>query len=103
MPRLTGLWRHPDFLILWAAQTLAVLSANVTNLAVPLIAALTLHASPYEMGLLSTMATLPNIMIGLFAGLWADRAQRRPIMIAADLIRALLLCSIPLAVVFNML
>jgi MFS family permease len=103
MSRLTGLWRHPDFLTLWAAQTLAALSANVTNLAVPLIAALTLHASPFEMGLLSTMATLPNIVIGLFAGSWADRAQRRPIMIAADVIRALLLCSIPVAVVFNML
>jgi MFS family permease len=103
MPRLTGLWRHPDFLTLWAAQTLATLSANVTNLALPLIAALTLHASPFEMGLLGTMATLPNIMIGLFAGTWADRARRRPIMIAADVIRALLLCSIPIAAAVNML
>jgi MFS family permease len=76
MPRLTGLWRHPDFLTLWAAQTLAALSANVTNLALPLIAALTLHASPFEMGLLGAMATLPNIVIGLFAGTWADRTHR---------------------------
>jgi MFS family permease len=103
MPRFTSLWQHPDFLTMWAAQTLATLSANVTNLAVPLIAALSLHASPFEMGLLSTMATLPNILIGLFAGPWADRTQRRPIMIAADVIRALLLCSIPIAVIFNML
>jgi MFS family permease len=103
MPRLTGLWRHPDFLTLWGAQTLAALSANVTNLALPLIAALTLHASPFEMGLLGTMATLPNIVIGLFAGTWVDRARRRPILIAADVIHALLLCSIPIAVVVNML
>jgi MFS family permease len=103
MPRLTGLWRRPDFLTLWAAQTLAALSANVTNLAVPLIAALTLYASPFEMGLLGAMATLPNILIGLFAGTWVDRARRRPIMIAADVIRALLLGSIPIAVIFDIL
>jgi MFS family permease len=89
--------------MVWAAQTLAALSANVTNLALPLIAALSLHASPFEMGLLSTMATLPNIVIGLFAGPWVDRARRRPILIAADIIRALLLCSIPIAVVLNLL
>jgi MFS family permease len=76
MSRLTGLWRRPDFLTLWAAQTLAALSANVTNLAVPLIAALTLHASPFEMGLLGAMATLPNIVIGLFAGPWAADHDR---------------------------
>jgi MFS family permease len=103
MPRHTGLWRHPDFLKLWAAQTLAALSANVTNLALPLIAALTLHASPFEMGLLSTAATLPNILVGLFAGAWADRARRRPIMIAADVARAVLLLSIPAAVLLNLL
>jgi MFS family permease len=103
MPRLTGLWRHPDFLKLWCAQTLAALSANVTNLALPLIAALTLHATPFEMGLLSTIATLPNILVGLFAGAWADRARRRPIMIAADLARAILLLSIPLATLFGLL
>ena len=103
MPQLAGLWRHPDFLKLWAAQTLAALSAHVTQLALPLIAALSLHASPVKMGLLSTMATLPNLLVGLFAGTWADRARRRPIMIAADVTRALLLLSIPVASVFKVL
>jgi MFS family permease len=103
MPRQADLWRHADFLKLWAAQTLAALSAYVTHLALPLIAALTLHASPFEMGLLNTMATLPNILIGLFAGTWADRARRRPLMIASDVVRALLLVSIPVASVFKVL
>jgi MFS family permease len=103
MPRHAGLWRHPDFLKLWAAQTLAALSAYVTHLALPLIAALTLHASPFQMGLLSTMATIPNLLIGLFAGTWADRASRRTLMIAADVARALLLVSIPVASVFKVL
>ena len=91
MPKLTGLWRHPDFLKLWAGQSLSALSANVTDLALPLIAALVLHASAFEMGLLLTVATLPDLLLGLFAGVWADRVRRRPIMIAADVSRALLL------------
>lgn len=103
MPKLTGLWRHPDFLKLWAGQTLAALSANVTTLALPLIAALSLHASPFQMGLLATTATLPDLLVGLFAGVWADRVRRRPIMIIADIGRALLLLSIPVAALFNLL
>lgn len=91
-----SLWRHRDFLKLWSAHSLASLSSNVTTLALPLIAALTLHASPLEMGLLGTMATLPNLVVGLFAGTWADRVKRRPTLIAAHVVRALLLLSIPM-------
>jgi MFS family permease len=103
MPNLTGLWHHPDFLKLWAGQTLSALSSNVTDLALPLIAALVLHASAFEMGLLLTVATLPDLLLGLFAGVWADRVRRRPIMIAADASRALLLLSVPVAAVFDMM
>ena len=103
MPALTGLWRHTDFLKLWAAQTLATLNSTVTNLALPLIAALTLRASPIEMGLRGTAATIPNLLVGLPAGIWADRFRRRPIMIAADVGRALLLLSIPVAAALDLL
>lgn len=103
MSRDSGLWRHPDFLTLWSAQTLAALGAQVTQLAFPLIAAVTLDASPFEMGLLSTMATLPNLLVGLFAGTWVDRARRLPLMIAAAVARAVLLVSIPVASAFNIL
>ncbi|MGH2601109.1 MAG: MFS transporter [Dehalococcoidia bacterium] len=97
MPAHTGLWRHPDFLKMWAGQTLAALSSTVTTLALPLLAALTLHASPFEMGLLATAATIPNLLVGLLAGIWVDRLRRRAIMIAADVGRALLLLTIPIA------
>jgi MFS family permease len=103
MSQHTSLWRHADFLKLWSAQTLAALSASITHLALPLIAALTLHSSPFEMGLLNTMATLPNLVIGLFAGLCVDRLRRRHLMIISDIARALLLVSIPLASAFNLL
>src|SRR5918911_3678885 len=103
MSKLTGLWGHTDFLKLWAGQTLSALSSNVTDLALPLIAALVLHASAFEMGLLSTVATLPDLLLGLFAGVWADRVRRRPIMITADVSRALLLLSVPVAAVFDVM
>lgn len=103
MTRHTNLWQHADFLTLWSSQTLAALSAQITHLALPLIAALALDASPFEMGLLVTMATLPNLLVGLFAGSWVDHMRRRPLLIAADLARATLLLSIPLAAVFNLL
>ncbi|MCB0122696.1 MAG: MFS transporter [Caldilineaceae bacterium] len=103
MTRHTNLWQHADFLTLWSSQTLAALSAQITQLALPLIAALALDASPFEMGLLVTMATLPNLLVALFAGSWVDHMRRRPLLIAADLTRAALLVSIPLASVFNLL
>lgn len=103
MSLCTGLWRHADFLKLWTGQTLSALGATVTTLALPLTAALVLHASAFEMGLLSTAATVPNLLFGLVAGLWADRVRRRPIMIGAELSRALLLTSIPVAALFHLL
>lgn len=103
MPTLTGLWRHTDFLKLWTGQTLSALGSTITNLALPLTAALILHASAFEMGLLSTAATVPNLLFGLVAGVWADRVRRRPIMIGADISRALLLLSIPAAALFHLL
>src|SRR5437763_393613 len=94
-PRI-GLWRHTDFLKLWTGQTLSALGSTVTNLALPLTAALILHASALEKGLLSTAATIPNLLFGLVARVCADRVRRRPIMmIGADISRALLLLSIP--------
>ena len=103
MPGQAALWRQPDFLKLWAGQTLAALSSTVTTLALPLIAALTLHASPFEMGLLAVGATLPNLLVGLHAGILADRFRRRPIMVSTELVRALLLLSVPIAAALDRL
>jgi MFS family permease len=101
--RFSGLWRHRDFLKLWAAQTVSLFGTQVTTLALPLTAVLVLHASAGQMGLLTALSTLPFLLIGLFAGAWVDRMRRRPILIAADLGRALLFASIPLAAAFDRL
>jgi MFS family permease len=101
--RFAGLWRHAEFLKFWAAQTISLFGSEITYLALPLLAALTLGASPAEMGILTAAGTLPYLAFGLVAGVWVDRLPRRPLMVTADVGRALLLTSVPLAAWFGML
>jgi MFS family permease len=92
-----SLWQHRDFMKLWSAQTVSLFGTTIHAEALPLAAIMLLEASPVQMGLLGALATAPAFLIGLPAGLWVDRMRRRPIMIAADLGRAALLLTIPLA------
>ncbi len=94
--RLTGLWRHPAFLSLWAASAISDVGSQVSALALPLIAALTLGATAWQMGLLSAAGSAPVLLVGLFAGVWVDR-RRQPVLIATDLGRAVSLSTVPLA------
>ncbi len=96
-PPRGGLWRHADFTRLWAAQSISAVGSQVSLLALPLIAVLTLEASPFAVGVLGFVGGLPVLLIGLIAGVWVDRLRRRPLMIAADLGRAILLLTIPIA------
>lgn len=90
------LWRHSDFLKLWAGQTISVVGSQVTVLALPTIAILLLHATAAQVGLLASLERLAFPILALFAGVWIDRVRRRPLMIAADGLRAAALLSIPL-------
>jgi Major Facilitator Superfamily len=93
-----SLWRQRAFLRFWAAQTISVFGDQVSLLALPLAAVLTLDASPGEMGALMALGWLPHLLFSLFAGVWIDaRRRRRRFMIAADLGRAVVLASVPLA------
>lgn len=92
-----SLWKHGDFLRLWAAQTTSAAGDQFTGLAIPLIAVLTLHATAGQMGILTAVGRAPYLLISLFAGVWVDRLPRRPILMVADVGRALLLLTIPLA------
>jgi MFS family permease len=98
-----SLWRHADFLKLWAGQTVSELGSVVTRTAVPLVALLLLGAGPSEMALLVVSASLAVLLVGLVAGAWVDRLRRRPLLIWSDAIRAVLLLSIPVAHVFHVL
>lgn len=95
--RFGGLWRHPDFMKLWSGQTISVFGSNITREGLPYAAVLVLAATPFQMGLLLASSALPVVLVGLMAGVWVDRLRRRPVMIIADLIRAVLVGSIPVA------
>jgi MFS family permease len=92
-----GLWRHADFLKLWSAETISQLGSQVSLLALPLVAIITLEVSAFEVALLSVVEFAPFILVTLPAGVWVDRLRRRPILVAGDLGRALLLATIPFA------
>lgn len=98
-----GLWTHQDFVRLWGAATVSTFGTLVTRTALPFVAIIVLHASPLNIGLLSVAEFGPGFLVGLVAGVWVDRLARRPIMIACDLGRALLLASIPLAATLHLL
>ncbi len=101
--RPRGLWAHTDFLKFWAGQSLSLLGSTVSALALPLTAVLVLGATPAQMGILTALGALPAVLLGLFAGVWVDRSRRRRLMIAADLLRAVLLFTIPLAALVGVL
>src|SRR5919197_4247445 len=90
-----SLWRHPEFLKLWAGQTISVFGSGVTTTALPLTAVLTLGASASDMGWLLAVESAPALLVGVFAGVWVDRFRRRPLLVGADLGRAGLLACIP--------
>jgi MFS family permease len=97
------LWEHADSLRLWTAQTISVFGDQFTALAIPLIAVLTLGATPGQMGILTAVTRAPFLLIGLFAGVWVDRLRRRSVLITSDLGRAVVLLSIPMAAVLGAL
>lgn len=100
-------WRlirtHADFRRLWIGDGISKIGSSVTILAVPLLAASALEASTWQVALLTTFASLPFLLIGLPVGAWADRVRRRPVLVAADLTRAVALGWIPVAVVLDVL
>jgi MFS family permease len=92
-----------DFRLLLLGQTTSQLGTHVSGVAVPLLAVLTLGASPLQLGFVNAASTLAFALIGLPAGAWVDRWRRRPILVASDLSRTALLLSIPAAAVLGVL
>lgn len=89
------LWRHADFLKLWAGETVSILGSSITTLALPTLAIFRFHAGPAQVGLLIALNRLAFPVLAIPAGAWLDRRRKRPVMIAADLGRLLVLGSIP--------
>ncbi|MEV4374456.1 MFS transporter [Nonomuraea sp. NPDC049637] len=93
----TGVLRNPDFLRFLTSHVGNELGANISRVALPLVAVVTLHAQPAQVALLSALQTAAFLVLGLPAGVWVDRMRRRRVMMVTDLARFVLLASIPLA------
>jgi MFS family permease len=91
-----SLWRNANFLKLWAGESISLAGSQVTELALPLTAVLALGAGAGEMGFLGAARFAPYLLVTLPAGLFADRHRRRPILIWANVARAVLIALIPL-------
>ena len=91
------LWRHRNFLLLWGGQTVSEMGSAITQLALPLTAVLVLRASTFEVGLLTSAATLAFALIALPAGAIVDRHTKRWLMIWCDLARMAIIGSVPVA------
>ncbi|WP_225830215.1 MFS transporter [Streptomyces sp. NK08204] len=92
-----SLTRDRKFLRLWGAQTLCQLGVQTTEITLPLVAVLALHASAFEVGALASFQMVAFLLIGLPAGAWMDRVRKRPVLVAASVGRAALLASVPVA------
>jgi len=98
-----GAWGNRDFRRLWLADLVSQFGSRIDVLAVPLLAASTLGASVFEVSLLRTAETLPYLVLGLQVGAWCDRIRQRPLLIAADIGRAALIATVPVAALFGVL
>lgn len=99
----SGLVHHRDFRRLWVGDGISQVGTMVTLIALPLAAVKTLNATPFEVGLLTTFETLAFLLVGLPAGAWVDRMRRRTVLITCDVVRALLLGSLPVAAYLDVL
>jgi MFS family permease len=102
-PFASPLWRNGAFRRVWAASTVSVFGSLVTRIALPLVAILVLGAGAAEMAILRSLDLVAALVFGLVAGAWVDRLRRRPVLIWADLGRAVLLGSIPVAFALGVL
>ena len=91
------LLRDPRFAKLLAGQSISELGSAVTQIALPTIAVLVLHAGPFELGILIALQRIPFPILALFVGVWIDRLPRRRVMIVADVLRAAVLAAVPIS------
>ena len=98
-----ALWLNGDFLRLWAGETISLFGTQVTVLALPLVAVITLRASAAQVGLLNACRYAPFVVVTLFAGVVVDRVRRRPTMIVVNLGRGALIALIPLTALLGLL
>ena len=96
-PSERDLWRHADFLRLWAAQAVSAFGSRITRTALPIIAVSALQQPEWMIGVLAATQLIPGMILAVFAGGVVDRGHKRRLLIAADLVRAALVASLTVA------
>nr|WP_239062289.1 MFS transporter [Streptomyces sp. SID13031] len=99
---MTSAWASKGFRWLWTGSAISSFGSEVAELALPLLALVTLSASSGELGMLRAAQFLPFLLATLPIGLLVDRSRRRRLMIGADLGRFVLIALIPLSVWFDL-
>jgi MFS family permease len=98
-----SIWQTSAFVRLFTAASVSYVGSFVTRTALPLAAIYSLSAGPLEMSAIRSVEFVGWLVMGLVAGAWVDRLRRRPVMIVADLGRAVILATIPIAALANSL
>lgn len=96
-PRFSPIWKHRDFRRLWLGETISEIGSSLSHFVLPVVAAVTLHVTPGQMGLIRSLGAIPSLLLGLVAGAIVDRVSRRRLLIAIDVLAAGLVASIPIA------
>ena len=93
----------PGYRRVWTASTISGFGSYVTNLAIGVLIVLTTHGGAADVGLVNAARWFPYLLLGLVAGVLVDRARRRPLLVATDLGRGILLFAVPLLAVTHSL
>jgi MFS family permease len=99
----SSLWRARNFVLLWAGQSISEVGSQVTMLALPLLATISLKATTFQVAALSAASSLAFLLFALQAGAWVDRRRKRPILVWSDVLRALVIATVPIAYAFDAL
>ncbi len=91
------LLRDATYRRLWTSILISSFGGQVTMLALPLTAAVLLHATPTQMGLLTAMEVAPFVLFSLPCGVWLDRVRKLPVYVIGESLLALIVASVPLA------
>src|SRR5450631_3510081 len=96
-PAPTDLLRDATYRRLWTSILISSFGGQVTLLALPLTAAVLMHAAPMQMGLLTAMEIMPFVLFSLPTGVWLDRVRKLPVYIVGELSIAFAVATVPVA------
>ncbi|MBI3750546.1 MAG: MFS transporter [Chloroflexi bacterium] len=97
-PSMFSVFRNRRFALMWTAQLVSTIGSSLTDLAAAIFVFNVTH-SALNVGITLMVTAIPTLFVGLFAGVFVDRFDRKRILQASDLLRGLLVLSIPFLVV----